>query len=195
MAYRRTQYKPKSGDGRVNRNRIGWVRSILGVFEVRQFLPEDEGNAVSHDGELLSDLQIGPTIRLAFPIGRTGRQVTFNLTACTEKELDAIEQLFQLAINLARPVVQHRDEVARDALESGDDSYSRSYRQAPELVVRHRQIATYSKGVLHRPENVPPRPGGPGAGGDRDGAGGAGDGVADEAPPDAGPEDDGEASD
>jgi hypothetical protein len=163
-------------------------------MELRQYLPDDDGDEETYDGQRLADLQIGPTYRLSLPVGKAGRQVSFNLTACTLAELMAVRELFTLAIDLAEPVVTHRDEVAREAQEAGDDAYSRFYRQAPEVVVRRRQIVTYSKGVYNRPEDVPPRPGG-GLGGHRGGAGGAGDGVADEAPPNAGSEDDGQAVD
>lgn len=187
MVYRnRSTYR---GDGRMSDNRVAWAKTVLGTAEVRQHLPGDptEGEEFDNEG------QIGPNVQLRIIRPGAGKPVSLNLTAMTVKELEAVRELFNLALDLAEPVVQHRDEVARRAQDQGDDSFARSYRQLPELVIRKGKIATYDQGVLQRPADVPVRVRAVGQPADRrgDGAGGAGGGVADEESSDTGAPDDG----
>lgn len=160
------------GTGKMSENRYAWIRLTIGQFVI--MLEPDEA-------------EVGTSVRLIQP--RPGaRSVISNITALTVEELDAMEQFFKLLFDTARPVVVARDKAAQDALDQGDDSHARSYRQPPQFVVRERALREHNEGVPVGPDGVPPVA----QGADPDGAvRGTGDGMAEQPSSDRGPQDDG----
>lgn len=53
------------------------------------------------------------------------------LTSLTEEELDALQTFMNETIAAARPVVQQRDAIAKEAAERGEDTYFRRHRSGP----------------------------------------------------------------
>lgn len=164
--------------GKLSQNRAAWCRVFIGEFIIMLNPPKNEE-------------QIGTDIRLLLPQPHT-RPISYHLTALTADELDSVERLFALIFQAARPVCEERDKVARDALKSGDDSDSRSYRQAPQFIVRSGEILTDHEGLRKRLEGVPPLD-------EEDSSSdgelrGSGDGVVESESEDAGSQDDGSSS-
>lgn len=128
----------KMNDGLMSKNRWAWVRVIFGQFVV---LVQEETDEIEH------------TISIYHPT-KTGRAISWNLTSLTEEELLKLKELFNAAFDWALPVVRQRDKEAADAFAKGDDSYARSYRQAPQLVFRKRPEREYGEGVQQRSQGV-----------------------------------------
>ena len=87
-----------------------------------------------------------------------------NLTQMTEEELLALQNLLEMSVKLALPVVRQRDKEAQDAFTKGDDAYERVYRAVPQLVYREGTIEAYGESLHQRPDDLP------GGVGDGDGA-------------------------
>lgn len=122
--------------------RIAWLRVAIGQFIILRHPKDDE------------DKEAGPTVRLYLP--RPGaRPMQYNLTALTKQELDWLRDLLNLACDLAEPIVEHRDKVAQDAFDNGDDSFARIYRQVPQLIVRERAFEGHGEGVYDGSSGVP----------------------------------------
>lgn len=135
MGYRNT---PLHADpARMSEGRAAWVKTYQDQFVIFFDLVK-EGEDAGH----LKDIMF-------FHSHDGGRSASLNLTACTEDELNAIEEFWMHAISLARPIVQHRDKEARDALEAGDDTYMRNYRALPVRVYRKGPVPEYGEGVQH----------------------------------------------
>lgn len=163
------------GTGKISENRAAWCKTVIGQFVLMLDPPENAD-------------QVGTDIRLHIP--RPGmRDVTLNLTAMTVEELDAFEQFITLILQTARPVCEERDKVAQDALDQGDDSHGRVYRQAPQFIVRSGAILADHAGLRRGLEGVPEVE--PTAGASDGGIRGRGDALAEPAPDNSGPEDDG----
>lgn len=156
MAERKRSYKvgyrdPKVAKtrGLLSRNRWGWAKVYFGQFILfADYFSDEDGNETDN----VSDL------KLIYPIPNRP-PVSWNLTALTEDELMAVKHLFDTAFELALPIVRERDKEAQDALDNGDDSHSRVYRQVPQLVYREGSIGEYRKSLQHGPEDaagVPP---------------------------------------
>jgi hypothetical protein len=90
----------------------------------------------------------GDNVHLVINPVKSRSSAVIMLTNLTEDELDKTKQLFDLAFEWARPVVQLRDREAREALESGDDVNPRNYRQVSHLVVRRKPGGEYGESVL-----------------------------------------------
>jgi hypothetical protein len=159
----------------MSENRFAWLQTHVGTFQIMEYLPEED------------EQEYGPTVLLYLPLpGR--RSLSYNLTALTTEELDKLEELFNLLITEARPIVAERDRIAHEALESGDDSHVRIYRAVPRLFIRKRPSRQDGDRVLNGSQDVPEGTGGDGD--SSDGPGGVGDELADGESPDAGTEDD-----
>jgi len=131
---------PKQEHGKLSKNRWAWCRVFFGQFVIWADYYTDHPDEVKD-------------IKIVYPIPNRA-PVTWNLTACTEDELDAIEELLMTAINLARPICKERDQEAKDAFEQGDDTFSRIYRTAPQLVYREGPFREHGEGVQHGPEDA-----------------------------------------
>ena len=113
--------------------------------------PEDRTIDADVSLELkLKDHEDGNEVILLIPRKAGYSPVKIALTQLTAAELSAIRQTFELAFELARPVVEHRDKVAHDAFLAGDDSYTRSYRAPAEFVVRKGPVGADCESILHR---------------------------------------------
>jgi hypothetical protein len=114
---------------------------------VEQRLPGDEG-------------EIGDTLRLMIST-TSGRPYTLNLTAMTEEELVAFRGILTLALRMTEPIVKDRDREAARRYADGDDSFSRSYRQLPQFIIREGAIRADDKSLLDGLEDAvvgPPSP-------------------------------------
>jgi hypothetical protein len=158
----------------MSEGRYAWVRTILGQFQIMRY----NNNP---------DEETGDTIVLFIPRPGT-KPVQMNITSLTWEELDTTRRFFNLMFDLAEPVCRERDKVARDAFEQGDDTYTRSYRQAPQFIVREGAVASYPESVFGGPEDVPAGHGQDG--GDSGGVREPGDELADEESSDRRPQDD-----
>ena len=152
MAERKRSYKPgyrnkpdfENKPGLMSKNRWAWVSVYFGQFVIWADLRKDaEGNLTD---EVLD-------IKLVYPIPNRP-PVTWNLTALTEEELVSIKHLFDTAFEWAMPIVQQRDKEAQDALEAGDDSHSRIYRQVPKLVYRSGPESQHGESLQHGSEDA-----------------------------------------
>lgn len=76
------------------------------------------------------------------------------LTSLTEQELAALREIFTLAFDWAEPIVKKRDADAEYAFQHGDDSFTRVYRQVPNLVIRKRPGGEHSESLQDRPDGV-----------------------------------------
>lgn len=126
-----------AGIERISKFRVAMLNTFLGNTSLYSYpwLGDDETVA-----------ERGRNVFLYLPGGR-GRQVRWNLSSLTEEELKATKAMFDLAFELAEPVVKHRDKVAQDALAEGDDSYTRVYRAVPVYVVREGPLAAHNESV------------------------------------------------
>lgn len=116
-----------SGSRKMKDERIALFQSVLGTMSM--YLT-DSSNPEQDDT---------PSLSVLFSSGPRITPFTALLTSFTEEELDSFEEFMELAIKIARPIVLARDRLAKEALEIGDDSFNRSYRQPPLFVVRPRR--------------------------------------------------------
>jgi hypothetical protein len=128
----------------MSKDRFAWLRVHIGNFIIMKYDETPEGEVD----------ELGPNVILFIPRPNT-RDLALHLTALTESELDATEEFFKLLFDLARPTVQERDRVAKDALEKGDDSFTRVYRADPQFIVRKGQESADDQGVLNGPDSLP----------------------------------------
>lgn len=78
-------------------------------------------------------------------------RVSMQLCMLTSEELAAFRKFMELAFELAEPVVAERDRLAAEALERGDDSHPRIFRQKPLFSVRpaRRKVARALEAPIH----------------------------------------------
>jgi hypothetical protein len=129
---------PKDGLEKMSKFRVAVLRTLHGSFSVYSYPWESEDEEISKER--------GRNIFLYLP-GFRGRQVRYNLSGLTQQELEVTRAMFNLAFDLAEPVVKHRDKVANDALAAGDDSYARVYRALPVYAVRPGPLASHNESV------------------------------------------------
>lgn len=142
------RYKPRR-DGRISPNRIAWLRTVIGQFVVmKDYDLESTDSPTEFD-----PVESGSTYRLLLP-RQSGRPITYNITALTHEEFIALRKLFDLLFELAEPVILERDRIAQDAFDQGDDSFNRSYRQVPQLVIREGALRADDQGVHDGPDNL-----------------------------------------
>jgi len=127
------------GNRQLSEDRYAWVRTFLGQFVILL-------DTSAEDGDLNVTIYHPREKRAAVALG---------LTELTTEELDAMQELFNKAFELARPTTRRRDEIADEAFQRGDDRYARSYREPPQLVYRQRTLDKHSEGVQQRPAPVP----------------------------------------
>jgi hypothetical protein len=140
----------------MTKNRVAWFYSAIGQFILLKYDPKDIDN---EDLELSAEEialkeQLGPTYRVLIP-RPGGRPITLDLTALTHEEFLAFKKFWTWLMDEVEPVVIERDRVAHNAYEAGDDSFSRIYRQAPQLVFREGAIRSDAESVRVRPEDLP----------------------------------------
>lgn len=136
--------KQTYGDGRMSENRIAWLRVIIGQFVIMR----DNGS----DEDIVKEF--GPTYRLYLP--RPGaRAMSFNITALTHEEFLALKEMFQYLFDISEPIILERDRIANAAFDKGDDSFARSYRQIPQLIIRERKVGKDGQGLHERPVDLP----------------------------------------
>lgn len=118
--------------GKISIKRYAWVDIFLGKFVLSRANPwEDRTHDKTAGGEG------GYGVKIIVPnISHPRYPIHLRLTSLTEKELDLLEKFLKLAFDLARPIVKERDRVAREAAESGDVSFGRTWRQEPQFVIR-----------------------------------------------------------
>lgn len=99
---------------------------------------------------------------------------TTSLTSYTLAELEAMEKLYKLAFELAKPLAAERDRKARENHEAGIGTDYRLYRRPPVTVGIEGDSDEHDQSVYFRPPPVPLRFGhGRSAGGDVRGDSGA----------------------
>lgn len=138
----RDQPKRRIGIGKFSPDRQVWTNLHNGswiLFSIDR--RDDDQPDDSTDPDDLDDQPIweeGPNTFVKFtpPHGRTGTR--FSLTTLTEEELDAFGDFIQRSIEIARPIVQNRDRIAKEAMENGDDTFIRVYRAVPVVHDRTR---------------------------------------------------------
>lgn len=113
--------------------RKAWAEFSLGRLAVNQY-PEYQDAEEGEEPQV--DEAIGPGVSLLLDSRFDKTIIKFILTNLTGPELDAFEGTVLHAIKLARPSVEARDELAKEAFDNGDDSHERSYRALPTFVVR-----------------------------------------------------------
>lgn len=183
MPAHRRKYKPGTRnpnfrDERFSDERFAWLRTYLGQFVIlwRENDQDESGTEA-----------VTPTVSLLLT-RPGGRPVTYNITSLTRDELDSTRQFFTMLFDMAEPLVDERDKVAHDAAAQGDDSYVRSYRQLPEVVVRKRTVGPDREVLRERPADDADGPADDGS--DDAGLRGHGDGLAPETPEDDRTQDD-----
>lgn len=145
---RRFQSPQRFRGGRFSKNRLAWLHCVMGQFVVMKDYDVDELEKIQLDPEW------GATYRLLIPRAGT-RPVALNFTAMTHEEFVAFRKLFDLICELAEPVILERDRIAQDAFDKGDDSFNRSYRQIPQLVIREGALGADDQGVHDGPDDLP----------------------------------------
>lgn len=133
------------GTGKMSEERAAWLRTYLGQMTYMRYDKTPDGDTIEN----------GPNVVLYVP--RTGSRIPLimNITALTIEELDAMEAFFKLIFDEARPIVVERDRVAREAFDSGDDSFARVYRQLPQFIIRSRSEFGHTEGVHVGSEDLP----------------------------------------
>jgi hypothetical protein len=111
-------------DGKLSKDRYAWLEVNFG----KMVLSVDEDADDATEGY--------PTCFLVYQVARS-RNLIHNMTALTEEELEAWKTFVDMVYEKALPVVRERDRLAAEAMEQGDDSYARSFRRDPILIVRN----------------------------------------------------------
>jgi hypothetical protein len=140
------------GHFKLSENRIAWAKTSITTLALMRYT-EDQMRAYE---ELLpgDEYEYGDTLRLLITTTTTGRPFSLNITAMTHDELVAFRDLINLTLEKAEPIVLERDRRAQEAYANGDDSFTRSYRQPPQYVVREGAVGSDNQGVHNRSENA-----------------------------------------
>lgn len=129
----RGKSRNRVGHFKIGKNRVAWANTFITKIALMRYSEEDmatiEQTIPGDQGEQ------GDTLRLMIST-TSGRPYTLNITAMTEEELEAFEGIITLALRMARPIILDRDREAKERYANGDDSYSRSYRQLPQFIIR-----------------------------------------------------------
>ena len=128
--------------GRIDPDTVAWVDSNIGRIVLKHF----EKNPMQ--GEV--GLNHALVIRFF-----SGGYRTIDVTALTEAEIDAIVEFFILVREEVLPIIRARDEVAREAFDRGDGSFTRSYRALPSVVVQQRASREHNQSLLQRSSGSP----------------------------------------
>lgn len=120
----------------VPEGRFAWAHFFAGAITVSEY---DEVVVDEEGRERPNPHRPGKSISLMMASSHARSGLKWILTNFTHEELMALSEIFNLACDLAEPVVLERDRLAREAFENGDDSHERVYRSPPTKVVRRRQ--------------------------------------------------------
>lgn len=119
--------------------RVAWTAFDAGSLFISQYeeMVEDEETGEKYR----NPMRPGSAVVAHFKTNFGNKAlIKFILTNMTAEELEAFQYIFNHAVELARPVVEERDRIAREALESGaDDHHERVYRSPPTRIVRERK--------------------------------------------------------
>ena len=126
----------KWSTGRVPSDRVAWAEFSTGKLAVNKYPEYQDSEGPEETDDRVVDEAVGHSVSLLLTSRFDAKTIKFILTNLTGPELDAFERTFQHAIELARPSVEARDKLAKEAFDSGDDSYERVYRALPTFVVR-----------------------------------------------------------
>ena len=182
---RNPKFRPS---GKMSDDRASWLRTNIGQFVMMRYV-QSKNPDLEDPAE---DNEVGPTYVLVLPRYGT-RPMKFNITSLTLEELQMTRQFFDRLFDLAEPIVRARDEVAQNAADEGDDSYTRYYRQPPQYVVREGAFREDDQSIL---DGLKDAPDGSGDGPDSDGGvRGDGDELAPGEPEGGGSQDDGAETD
>lgn len=152
---RTRRYTP--GYGKLSSDRVAWLRTVptnqisisvvdpIGVLDKED--PDFEQKAAKSEK--------GDNVLLFVTVPGRRNPLTWNISAMTSEELEAARKFFNHLFDLADPIVRERDKVAKDAYDKGDDSYTRSYRQLPQLVIRQGQESRHSESLHDGPSDAP----------------------------------------
>lgn len=94
-----------------------------------------------------------PKVILAINRG-AGKPLAIDLSQLTEQELIAFRETVLIATEVAQPICAALDQRAQEAMQNGDDTDPRTYRQVPVVFVRPRSLAEYDRRILDGRENV-----------------------------------------
>jgi len=72
--------------------------------------------------------------------------MVIDLSEMTTQELDATKELLDVMFAEAHEVCEHRDQLAREAYEDGNDTHYRLYRTVPAMVDRSGSLGKHSEG-------------------------------------------------
>jgi hypothetical protein len=134
-----------TGSGMISDDRIAWLDSDL--VNMRLYLKE-------HPPEELAAVpppEDGPNIILH--IGRrSGSPISLNLTNASSEDLREMMEFLRLALALAEPIVNHRDEVAQNARDTGEQGhlFHRLHRRPPSLTTRERVVLSHLESLQDR---------------------------------------------
>lgn len=117
-----------------------------------QVLSGDKAEPRSSDIADDSPSEVGNDVILVLQ-NNMGKKFSMNLTTLTEKELGAVAGAIEVAIREAETVVKIRDQVAKEAAESGEDIYYRRHRGSPNLSIFTRAISRHAQGIPVRHSN------------------------------------------
>ncbi len=135
--------------------RFAWADNYDGQFVI---FVQDPRKLFDEEGVATTGYQhfgSGDNVHVVVNPSRSRYSAVIMLTNLNEEELDQLKELFDLAFEWARPVVQLRDREARERMQSGDDIDSRNYRQVPKLVVRRRPVGEHGESLRVGSEDVP----------------------------------------
>lgn len=135
------------------------AKALIEHYSVHVF-DEPDIMAYGDDGSPDED---GPEIHLQ--IQRAGgKYVRLLLGRMTVQELNALKETFDFAFEQALPVAEHRDQVAKEAADNGDYSYTRRLRSHPTVHVLKRPGEQFASELQRRREADVPGDGTVGAG-------------------------------
>lgn len=134
---RERKYMPEQ----ISDTRTRWV--LLGTTSVVLYESEEPDDAGHFAGY--------PSVRLVF--SRNRERLSLLLTHYTAEEIRMLREFVNHALDLAEPLCEERDRIAREAFENNDDdTYIRLYRPTPQLHVRKRRQPQHGARVPGGPD-------------------------------------------
>lgn len=131
--------------GKLSDDCVAFCRVFWGSFKLYVKTKEKETDTPS---------EAGPNVVLMFTPDQKP-MISVDMTALTQQELVVLGEFFEFAGGLIQSLIRHRDEEAARAYAEGDDTFIRSYRPVPQLVVRDGPLGQHSEGLLIGPEGIP----------------------------------------
>jgi len=114
--------------------------ATLGAVSVTVYEADAKAAREYYDQTAADAAEQGPTTLLSVKFGIMSPGALIDLSRFTEAELDCFKTIINEAIERARPAVQLRDNLAKEAEANGDYSYERSHRPDPKLVIQPRKV-------------------------------------------------------